>query len=406
MPDERETSIRRLMEPEYASRRSMGEYDPEIMLARLGVDPKKLAFMGISDPFEPDDCTPEHVRAAAIASLNDGGAHYGSPTGSRELRVLIAEKYSAMSGMEIDPDRHITVAPGADPLLTFCLRPFLEPGARHEILTPAPAFNSNYEVGAIAGGVTVTVPTHPEDDFDLRIEEFQRRLTPRTKAVLITNPNNPTGRLYSRRALEQLAEFATANDLVVVSDQCFEDIVFDGEEMTHIAVLPGMAERTIVIGSMSKNMALCGYRIGYAIASDEVSNVLHSVVPHVFGTPNTVSQAAVVAGLRDPQFIEDYRREFMARAEAITEMLGAVPNIRFPKPQGGYFLWIDVSAYGDSESVAKYVLDEASVLINPGGAFGGGEYVRLVYSAFADRERCLDAVRRIVDALARHPANA
>ncbi|MBS1870258.1 MAG: pyridoxal phosphate-dependent aminotransferase [Actinobacteria bacterium] len=374
----------------------MAVYDPGAV-----VDTSKVAVMAVSDPFDPDDCTPQHVRDAAVACLDGHGAHYSTPFGERDLRELIAEKVARVNGLEVDPDRNITVSPGADPLLTFCARPFLEPGAGHEILTPIPAFNSNLEVGALTGGVTVPVPTREEDGFELRMDEFERLLTPRTKLVLLTNPNNPTTTVYSRRSLEQLAEFAIANDLVVISDQAFEELVFDGHEMTDIAALPGMAERTIVICSLSKGMGLSGYRIGYAVASEDITDVLHSCVPHVFGAPNTVAQAAAVAALRDPGFVESYRREYMARAARICALLDTVPQLRYVQPRSGFCVWLNVAAYGGASTVAEYLLREAHVMVTEGGMFGSEDHIRLVYAAFAQRERCLDAVERVVDALRR-----
>lgn len=389
------------MDPAYARLHALSDFDPAAV-----VDTSRVAVMAVSDPFEPDDRTPAHVRDAAIASLHANASHYASPFGERDLRVEIARKMRRVNGMTIDPDANVLVAPGADPLLTFCARPFLEPGARNEILTPIPAFNSNLEVGALAGGVTVPVPTYAEDGYELRVEELERRLTPRTKLVLITNPNNPTGTVYSRRSLEQLAEFVTTNDLVLLSDQAFEEVVFDGEELTQVATLPGMAERTIVICSLSKGMGLCGYRIGYAVASADVVDMLSAVAPHVFGAANTAAQAAAVAALREPQFVEEYRREHMARADAIGPMLSAVPKISWNRPRGGFFLWIDVAAYGGGAQVMRYLAEEASVLVTDGAMFGSADHIRLVYSAFADRERCLQAVERVVQALQRHPAVA
>lgn len=389
------------MDPEYARRGTTGFFDLVTTF-----DESKVAMMCWADPFRPDDCTPEHVREAAIASLREGGQHYTLPIGDRALRVEIAAKLARVNGLTVDPDRNITTAGGSDGLLVYAMRPFMEPGARNEILTPVPSYVSNFEIGPLTGGVTVPVPTYEEDGHDLRIEEFERRLTPRTKLILITNPNNPTSTVYSRRALEQLAAFARDNDLVVVTDQSFEDLVFDGYEMTNIATLPGMAERTILICSLSKGMAMCGYRIGYVVASEEITDVLHSCVVQYVGAPNTAAQAAAVAALREPQFVERFRREYMARAEAVCDVLDSVPQLPYVRPQSGFFVWIDVSAYGNARDVARYLAHEAAVVPTEGDQFGSGTHIRLIYGAFADRRRCLDAVERLGEALRRHPIHA
>lgn len=395
------TSVRHLMDPVYAARKATEADDHW-----GGIDTSEVALMCISDPFWPDDCTPDYVRDAAIASLRDGsGAHYSSPIGEPELRAEIAKRVARLNGIQVDPSRNITVGGGSVPLFIFAMRPFLEPGRANEILTPAPSWVTNYEIGPLSGGVTVPVPTYAEDGYDLRIDEFEKRLTPRTKMILIANPNNPTTTVYSRSALEGLAEFARSNDLIVVTDQVFEDVVFDGHEMTQIAAMDGMADRTILISSLSKGMALCGHRLGYVVASEEISDVLHSCAAHFLGAPNTVAQAAAVAALRAPEFLEEYRREYMARAEVICSMLDAVPNLKFQRPQSAYFLWLDVAAFGGARQTADYLLREAKVLTNEGDAWGSDTHLRLVYSNYADRQRCFDAISRIVDALKRHPLN-
>ncbi len=394
-------SVRNLMDPEYARRRSAGGFFDLVS----SIDLSEVAMLCWADPFRPDDVTPSHVREAAIASLRGDGAHYTLPIGARELRAEIAAKVARVNGLDVDPDRNITVAGGSEIGLLFGVRPFLEPGAANEVLVPAPSYVTNFDAAPLAGGVSVPVPTYAEDGYELRIDEFEHRLTSKTKAVILTNPNNPTTTVYRRDTLEALAAFIQANDLVLIVDQCFEDTVFDGTVMTQIAALPGMFERTILVASLSKGMALCGYRIGYIVACDEITDVLHACAMPYIGAPNTAAQAAALAALRRPEFMDGYRQEHMARAAAVCDILDGVPNLPYLRPQSGFFVWIDVSRYGGAHAVARYLAQEAAVVPSEGDQFGSADHIRLVYATFRDRDRCLMAVQRLADALARHPAN-
>lgn len=395
------TGARDLMEPAYASRTAKGG-----MFDIAGtVDPAEVTMLCWADPFRPDDVTPDHVRAAAVASLYGDGAHYTLPIGDAELRRELARHVGKLNGLEVDPDRNIIVCGGSDSALAFTMRPFLEPGRAQEVLVPTPSYANNFDLPPLLGGVSVPVPTHERDGYQLDIGEFEERCTSRTKMVLLTNPNNPTGTVYSEQCLRDLADLVRRRNLVLVVDQCFEQTVYDGYAMTSIAAMPTMLERTVLVGSLSKSMGLCGYRIGYVVASDDVTDVLHSCTVQHLGAPNTAAQAAAVAGLRDPGFVEGFRREFAVRADLACEILGDVPNIRFAKPQSGFLLWIDVSAYGGSEATTRYLLDHAAVLVGQGGSFGSEDHIRLVFGALADRERCLGAIRRVRDALLMHPAS-
>jgi aspartate/methionine/tyrosine aminotransferase len=385
------------MDPVYAARKSAGFMD---LGSAGGAD--DVTMMCWADPFRPDDVTPEFVKAAAIASVQSDGAHYTLPIGDRALREEIAAKFERVNGLVIDADRNVTISGGSDALLLFTMRPFLEPGARNEVLTPVPSYVCNFE-SALAGGVTVGVPTYPEDGYDLRIEEFEKRLTSRTRIVLITNPNNPTTTVYSRETLERLADFVRRNDLILIVDQSFEDTVFDEHEMVTAAALPGMFDRTITICSLSKGMGLCGYRVGYVVASDDITDVLHSCTVEYLGAPNTVAQAAAIAALRNPGFVEEYRQEYMGRVKSVLALLDTVPNLPYTMPQAGFYVWVDVSAYGGSTAVAQYLLDHARVAVSEGDRFGSADHVRLIYAAHADRQHCLDATERLVEALRSHP---
>lgn len=395
--------VRSLMDPEYAKR----THKSSNFSLNESIDLSKVTCMCWADPFYPDDYSlPEHIKEATIKSLESNGAHYTFPLyGDKELRTEIAKTFKKLNGIDIDPNKNITICPGSGAAFIFSMRPFLIPGEFNEVLIPTPSYISNFESAPLSGGVTITVPTYAEDDYELRIEEFEKRLTPKTKVVLITNPNNPTTTVYKRETLEKLADFVKKNNLILIVDQCFEDTVFDGFEMTNIISMSDMFERTILLNSFSKGMGLCGFRVGYIVASEDITDVLHSCVVYCLGAPNTAAQAGVLAGLKNPAFMEDYRQEYMIRANIICKILGTIPNIKFILPQSGFFIWIDVSKYGGDAETTKYLIENAAVMPSQGTEFGDKGFIRLIYAALKNRDECIDAVIRMKEALLAHPIN-
>lgn len=365
----------------------------------------KPAEMNWADPFRPDDCVPAHVKQAVIDCLNTNGAHYTFPTGDNDLRVEVAKRAKKLYGLEIDGYKNVVISPGSDNLFAFTMRPFLADGEGSEVLMPMPSYSHNFVVPPLFGGVSVAVPTYEEDGFDLRIEEFEKRVTPKTKMVVITNPNNPTGTVYSRETLQKLADFVIEHDLILIVDQAFEDTCYDGYPMTNAATLPGMAERTIIFGSLSKGFAMCGFRVAYVIAPEEIARVLQAVSVFFLGAPNTIAQAGALAALRNDAFVEDYRREYMARADAISAIFDSTPHVSFVKPQGGFFFWVNTSWYGTDQEVVEYLVREANVLVSGGSMCGDPDHIRLIFGALKDRQKCLENVQKISDALKRHPKN-
>ena len=376
----------------------------DVMTFQMGLKVRP-AEMNWADPFRPDDCIPEHVKQAVIDCLNTTGGHYTFPTGDNDLRVEVAKRAKKLYGLEIDGYKNVVISPGSDNLFAFTMRPFFTDGEANEVMMPMPSYAHNFVVPPLFGGISVGVPTYAEDGFDLRIEEFEKRVTPRTKMVVITNPNNPTGTVYSRETLQKLADFVIQHDLIMVVDQAFEDTVYDGSPMTNIATLPGMQERTIVFGSLSKGFAMCGFRVAYVIAPEEIARMLQSISVFFLGAPNAIAQAGALAALRNDGFIEEYRQEYMARAKAIAAMLDETPHVSYVMPQGGFFFWINTSWYGTDQEVVEYLVQEAGVLVSGGSMCADPDHIRLIFGALKDREACLNNVRKIVEALKRHPKN-
>lgn len=365
----------------------------------------KPAAMNWADPYRPDDTVPPHVKEAVIKSLNSNAAHYCFPSGDLQLREAFAKYVRTKTGVNVDARKNIIVTNGSDTSFVYTMLPFMEPGECNEIMMPIPSYAHNFTVPPLVGGKSIKIPTKPENDFDLDIEEFEKRVNPKTKMVIFTNPNNPTGTVYTRSTMEKVADFCKRHNLICVVDQCFEDSVFNGYEYTHMMTLPGMFERTITINSISKNMGLCGFRVAFVVAPEEITDVLESVAVIFLGATNTMAQAGILAALEDTQFVEDMRQEWMARAKILGEILDTIPHIKYVKPQSGFFFWVDISHYGTDQEIVRYLAENANLLVSTGGGFEDPTHIRIIYGALQDRQECIDAIKRMKDALEKHPKN-
>lgn len=360
-----------------------------------------VVMLSWADPFFPDDRMDEDIRCAVVSSLGDGTAqHYTAPIGNAELKKVIAEKVARFNGIPADPQRNIIITPGSDSALFFSLIPFVEHG--DEVMIVDPSYPNNFQAVEILGGVPVSVPVRPETGFELEIEEFERRLTDKTKLVILTNPNNPTTVVYSRKSLEQLAAFIIKHDLLAIVDQAFEDIVYDGREMVSLGSLDGMLQKTVTIFSISKGMGLSGFRVGCIVASDRLIDTLFASAVSVVGATNTAAQLAAIAayGKRD-ELIAEYSTIFDRRRRFVYEALSDIPGVRMQMPQSAFLSWIDVSQLGTSDEIVDYLVREAKVFVNSGNCYGsqGEGYIRLVQGCYADDADIERAVLRIREAL-------
>ena len=398
-------TIRDLMRPAFA--RLEGGLFSAVTKADVGgayseMEKQGISLMGWADPFYPDPSIPPHLTVRA-KELLDGGfpSHYTMPIGDGELKCCIAEKLRRENHMEVDPARNIIITPGSDSGLLYAMMPFIEPG--DEVLVPDPSYPSNFLNPELLGGKAVHVPLNEKDGFSLDIEAFRSRLTPRTKMVLLTNPNNPTTTVFGRAQLEQLAELIVENDLVCVADQAFESTIFDGREMVSIAPLPGMWERTLAVCSISKGMGLSGFRVGYIVADDAIMDVLFGGAVNVLGATSTLSQQVAIAAFRDCAFIEQYNKKHERRRRYAYEAFNSVPGVSMQMPQSSFLCWLDVSALGDSTDVMQYLIQEARVACNDGKPYGeqGAGHLRLVIGCYWEDEQAFQAIDRMKEALRR-----
>ena len=254
------------------------------------------------------------------------------------------------------------------------------------------------------GATAVPVRLREENGFQLDRSDLEKAVTPRTKMLVLTQPNNPTTTIYDKASMEILTDLAIHHDLILVCDQAFEDFCFERELITP-ASLPGMFERTITVFSFSKGMGLSGYRVGYLVCSDVIMDSMYANAVSVLGAAHTVSQIAVLAALKDTSFMEEFRTAFDYRRKTAYQILNSIPGVSMQLPESGFLCWVDVHELGSSTDIAAYLLREARVSVNDGINYGpGGEgHLRIVLGVYRDNKRVTDALYRIREALLKYP---
>lgn len=364
-------------------------------LMKQGVD-----IMAWADPFFPDPSIPESVKEVMIEAIKEGfPSHYSMPIGYYDLREVLAKKIEDNTGLEINPSRNIIITPGSDSGLLYAMMPFINDG--DEVMVPSPSYPSNFLNPKLLGGVTVPIPLYDEDNYQFRIEEFEKRLTDKTKMVLITHPNNPTTTVFRRKSIETLCEFIIKNDLVLVSDQAFEDHIYDGIEFVHPSTLPGMWERTLTVCSISKGIGLSGFRIGYIYANDKIMDVLYGGAVNVLGAPATITSIGAIAAIKDKEHLKLNFERLERRRKIAYEILSSIPGVEMRMSESGILSWLNISQLGTSEEVASYILKEAKILVNEGTPYGsqGEGYIRIITACFNKDEDAINAFNRIKVAL-------
>jgi len=357
-------------------------------------------IMAWADPFFPDPSIPPSVTKTMIEAFKDGfSAHYTMPIGNSDLRRTIAKKLWEKNGIKADPSRNILITPGSDSGLIYAMMPFISEG--DEVLIHDPSYPSNYLNSKLCGGVAVSVPLSEKNNWQLKIEEFEKRLTSKTKMVLITHPNNPTTTVFRRETLEQLCKFIVEHDLILVSDQAFEDFIYDGIEFVSPATLPGMWERTVSVFSISKGIGLSGFRVGYLVADDHIMDVLYGGAVNILGATNTAAQLGAITALEDDSILSENYRVFERRRRIAYDIFSTIPGVKVSIPESGFLSWLNISKLGTSAEVAAFILNEAKVLVNEGTPYGkyGEGYIRIVHGCFKDEEKARDAYIRIKEAL-------
>jgi aminotransferase len=330
--------------------------------------------MGLGDPDLP---TPEHIIAAAKRAIDDGRTGSAPIAGLPELRQAIARKMLRDSSLQVDPDSEVLVTTGGQEALFLLIQAIIEPG--DEVLVPDPRYMSYDGAIQVAGGKLVLVPTVEASAFELDPDEVEKRITPRSKVLLLISPNNPTAGIATRRTLERLAEIAIKHDLIVVSDEIYEKFLYADYEHVSIASFPGMRERTITLNGVSKTYAMTGWRIGYLVGPPEFIEAATALKAMTNVHAPTVSQWAAVEALDGPQECVEQMRRIYAERRAL--LLPALDRMGFTygEPRGGLYAWVNTASTGfEAIELSKMFLDEGVFLL-PGTGFGEGwgDYMRM-----------------------------
>ncbi len=346
---------------------------------------------------EPDFVTPAPIIQAAIKALERGETHYTSNSGLLELRQAIAEHLERLYGLSYDPAGEILVTVGVSEALYLSLAATLDPG--DEVIVPEPCFVAYTPEVIFAGGRPVVIPTTADENFQVTAGAILAAITPRTKALLIGYPNNPTGAIMERAKLEEIAALAEQHDLLIISDELYDRLVY-GAEHVCFPSLPGMRERTILLQGFSKNYAMTGWRIGYVAAPAEIMELVYRVHQYTIMSAPTVSQYAALAALREGEpFIRSMVEEYDRRRRLIVDGLNDI-GLRCFEPRGAFYAFPSIEITGlDEVEFAENLLREERVACVPGSAFGeaGRGYVRCSYAtAYEKIEEALERMRRFV----------
>jgi aminotransferase len=344
---------------------------------------------------EPDFATPRHIIDAGIASLHAGETHYTSNSGILELRAALADHLERLYGLRYDPETELLITVGVSEALYAALVATVEPG--DQVIVPEPCFVSYNPEVIFAGGTPVNACTTVENDFQLLASQVEELLTDRTKSLLLAYPNNPTGAVMGRERLQDIAHLAEKHDLLVISDEIYDRLVY-GMEHTCFASLPGMRQRTVLLGGFSKAYAMTGWRIGYAAAPAEILAAMRKVHQYTIMSAPTMAQYAALEALKQgEEAVLAMRARYDRRRRLIVDGLNSMGLTCF-EPRGAFYAFPSIAVTGMSdEEFSERLLMEEKVACVPGSAFGacGAGYVRCSYATGYDQiEQALERMAR------------
>jgi aminotransferase len=348
---------------------------------------------------EPDFVTPGPILGAGIKSLEHGETHYTSNSGIYELREALSKHLERLYGVSYNPETQLLITVGVSEALYLALTAILDPG--DEVIVPTPCFVSYQPEVVFAGGTPVALKTRVEDAFQVSADQVKEHITPKTKALLIGYPNNPTGAVMTRERLTELAKLAEEHDLLVISDEIYDRLVYNHQHVC-FASIEGMKDRTITLGGFSKDYAMTGWRIGYAAAPDPILAAMRKVHQYtIMSAPTTSQVAAVEALLNGNKFVEQMVAEYDRRRRLIVDGLNSL-GLKTFEPRGAFYAFPNISASGmDDETFAETLLQEEKVAVVPGNAFDAdGQFVRCSYATAY--EKIEEALERMNNFMQRH----
>lgn len=348
----------------------------------------------------PDFDTPSHIKDAAIKALHEGYVHYTSNYGLFDLREAVSIKTRTQNNIMYDPNDEIVITSGACEAIFSTMAAFLNPG--DEVIVPTPIWGTYLTIPHILGARPVEVPLKEENGFSLTPQEIEKYITPRTKMIVVVSPNNPTGCITKTEDLKGVAALAEKYNLLVLSDEIYEHLIYTGEKHISIASYEGMRHRTVIVNGFSKAYSMTGWRLGWLCAERSLVSSIVRTHQNIIACASSFVQHAGIAALKGPQdCVQMMREEFNKRRLFLLKSIAKMPKISCIPPSGAFYMFINIKQMNmTSMEAAKFFLEKAQLAIVPGSAFGtaGEGYLRLAYST--SMEQLIKAVARMNDALA------
>ena len=338
---------------------------------------------------EPDFNTPDEIKAAGIAAIEQNVTRYTPAAGTVELRQAVCGRMKADYGLEYKPSQ-VVVSSGAKHLVYLALRALVNPG--DEVILPAPYWVSYSELIKMVGGVPVVVNASEAEHFKITPEKLAAAITPKTKCMILNNPSNPTGMMYDRQELEAIAKVCVEKDIYVISDEIYYRLAYDGREFTSLAAIsPEIKERTLIVNGVSKSYAMTGWRIGYVAAPAPIAKVIGNYLGHCTGNPCTISQkASAVALSASQESVDQMKAAFEERRNYMVERMNQIEGVSCIKPEGAFYVMMNISKlvgkelFGhvikDADDFGNLFLKYGKVAVVPGTGFGAPDFVRWSYA--------------------------
>ena len=351
---------------------------------------------------EPDFNTPEHIIEAAVRSMNEGHTKYTPSGGLAALKDSIRDKFKRDQGIEYSQSE-VIVCTGAKHALYTLFQVLLDEG--DEVIIPTPYWVSYPEQVKLAGGKPVFVEGLEENSFKISPEQLEKAVTEKTKAVIINSPSNPTGMMYTEEELKALGEVCLRQNILIVSDEIYEKLIYGGKKHVSIAQLsPELKNQTVIINGVSKSHSMTGWRIGYAAGSEPIIKAMTNLASHSTSNPTSVAQYGAIAAYNGPnEPVEEMRKAFEERLNKVYELLVDIPGLTCLKPEGAFYLFPNAKKAAEScgfssvDEFAEALLEEEKVAIVPGSGFGAPDNIRLSYAtSLSLLEEAVERIRRFV----------
>ncbi len=388
------------------------EISPSLTLA-ITAKAKKMKAEGIDvigfGAGEPDFNTPKNIQQAAIKAIEAGQTRYTAASGIIELKEAVVNKFKKDNNLTYKTSQ-IIISTGAKQCLANIFQAILNPG--DEVLIGAPYWVSYPELVQLADGVPTFVDTEESNSFKLTIESLEKAVTKKTKAMILNSPNNPTGTAYTKEELEKIATFAQKHDIIIISDEIYEKLLYGESGHISIASLSEDAyNRTIVINGVSKAYAMTGWRIGYAAASEKITSLMTNIQSHTTSNPCSISQYASVEALNgDQSEVEKMKQEFKKRRDFMVDKINSINNLSCVKPEGAFYVMVNISKVlnkevdgkiiKDSLTFSDLLLEKEKVAVIPGIAFGVDDFIRLSYATSMENiEKGLNRIEDFVNGI-------